>query len=276
MADTSSASAPGVAASARSWLYAPGHSEKLLERVFEASADAVVLDLEDGVPEQEKGRARALVAEVIAERSAWVRVNAPGSEAAAADLEAVARHAAGIRIPKVGSGADVEWIAERLAGVPLAATIESARGIMQASRIAAVPGVAHLVLGAADLALDLGVRPDSEALLWARCQVVFASAAAGVGAPVDSAYLGPDDAATLRAEAVRSRELGFSGKSAVRPWQVPVINAAFAPTLEEIAWAEHVLACFEASGGAATRLETGELVDRPVANSARRILGRAL
>lgn len=259
----------------RSWLYAPGHSEKLLERVFEVGADAVILDLEDGVPEEGKQKARALVAEVLASRQAWVRVNAPGTEMASADLEAVATHAVGVRIPKVESAADVEWVAERAGGMPLAATIESARGVMAAPAIAAVAGVCQLVVGTADLALDLGVLPDSDILAWTRYQVVLASRAAGISGPVDGVYLGPDDEAALRAEAAKSRALGCSGKSAVRPWQVPVINAVFAPTPEEVAWAERVLACFDAAGGGAARLDTGELVERPVADRAQRILWAA-
>lgn len=243
--------------------------------MFEASADAVVLDLEDGVPAEAKDRARALVAEVTPDHRAWVRVNAPGSEVAAADLAAVVPHAAGIRIPKVHSAADAEWVAERAGGLPLAATIESAQGVLQAPAIAAVPGVLHLVIGAADLSLGLGVRSDSDTLLWARCQVVVASAAAGAGAPVDSAYVGPDDEDELRAEAMRARSLGFSGKSAVRSWHVPIINSAFLPTPEEVEWAELVLACFEEAGGAAGRLASGELVDRPIADRARRILEAA-
>jgi citrate lyase subunit beta/citryl-CoA lyase len=255
----------------RSWLYAPGHSEKLLVRAFEVGADAVVLDLEDGVPEEQKARARGLVAEVVADRAAWVRINAAGSDAAAADLAAVAAAAAGIRIPKVESPADIAWVVERAEGRPLAATIESARGVMAAAEIAAAASVSVLGFGTADLALDLGVPPDSETLWWARCQVALASRAAGILAPVDGVYVGPDDQATLRREASRSRALGFAGKSAVRPWQVPILNAVFAATADEVAWAQQVLASFQVSGGAPTRLGSGELVDRPVVERARRI-----
>jgi len=275
VAETSLARTP-AGTRRRSWLYAPGHSEKLLQRVFQVGADSVVLDLEDGVPDGEKDRARALVAEAVASRRAWVRVNAPRSEVTAADIEAVASHAEGIRIPKVESAADAEWVAERAGGVPLAATIESAKGVLQASAIAAVAGVAHLVVGTADLAHDLGVRIDSETIEWSQCQIVLGSIAAGKEAPVDGAYLGPDDEMALRSEAVRARRLGFSGKTAVRPWHVPVINSVFAPTPEEIEWAERVLARYEESGGAASRLASGELVDRPVADRARRILEEAL
>ena len=91
----------------RSYLFAPGHNEKLLGRVFKVGADAVMLDLEDAVPPHAKAQARSMVADVLVDRAAWVRINAVGTELAAADLEAVTGLAAGIRIPKVESARDV-------------------------------------------------------------------------------------------------------------------------------------------------------------------------
>ena len=123
----------------RSYLFAPGHNEKLLDRVFDAGADAVMLDLEDAVPAHAKARARAMVADVLSDRSAWVRINALGTELAAADLDAVAGLAAGIRIPKVESAGDVRWVRDRAPDTPLICAIESARGILAAQEIASVP-----------------------------------------------------------------------------------------------------------------------------------------
>ena len=191
----------------RSWLYAPGHSEKLVGRVFEAGADAVVLDLEDAVPDAHKGAARSLVADVVAERPAWVRMNVPGSVAAEADLAAVVPYATGLRVPKVESAADVEWVARRAPGVPLVVAIESARGVLTAAEVAAAQGVAQLAFGAADLALELGVGAESDVLDAARCDVVLGSRAAGRAGPVDSVYTGPDDEERFRREALRARSL---------------------------------------------------------------------
>ena len=97
----------------RSYLFAPGHNVKLLSRVFTAGADAVILDLEDAVPEDAKDRAREMVAATVKERAALVRVNPPRTAACAADLDAVAPHAAAIRIPKCESAEDVLWVAAR-------------------------------------------------------------------------------------------------------------------------------------------------------------------
>jgi citrate lyase subunit beta / citryl-CoA lyase len=95
----------------RSYLFASGHNEKLLSRVFDAGADAVMLDLEDAVPPQAKERARAMVAEVLTDRVAWVRINAVGTGTAAADLDAIGGLAAGIRVrrssPPTTSGGSV-------------------------------------------------------------------------------------------------------------------------------------------------------------------------
>ena len=124
----------GGALMQRSYLFAPGHNAKLLRKVFDAGADAVMLDLEDAVPPDAKTMARLMVAEVLADRPAWVRVNAPGTPWCEADLEAVAGRAAGIRIPKAESAEDVQWVADRSPAVPLICAIETARGVLAAPR----------------------------------------------------------------------------------------------------------------------------------------------
>ena len=103
----------GVTRSPRSWLFAPGHNEKLLRLVFDSGADVVLLDLEDAVPPDIKDRAREMVAEVAAARPCWVRVNRARTELCERDLDAVAGSALGLRIPKVESAEEVAWVAER-------------------------------------------------------------------------------------------------------------------------------------------------------------------
>jgi citrate lyase subunit beta/citryl-CoA lyase len=100
----------------RSYLFAPGHNERLLGKVFEAGADSVMLDLEDAVPPEHKQAARRQVAEVLVDHPAWVRVNAARTAWCEADLGAVAEQAFGIRIPKTESADDVAWVAERAPG----------------------------------------------------------------------------------------------------------------------------------------------------------------
>jgi citrate lyase subunit beta/citryl-CoA lyase len=256
----------------RSYLFAPGHNEKLLHRVFDAGADAVMLDLEDAVPPHAKEQARAMIAEVLAERSAWVRINAVGTALAAADLDAVAGFAAGIRIPKVESARDVRWVRDRAPDTPLICAIESARGILAAQEIASVPGVRHLSLGGVDLRRDLGATDGNVQTLYARSHLVVVSRAAGLEPPIDSVYARLDDEAALRTETEFARSLGFFGKSAIHPRQLPILHDVFTPSADELEWAHTVLDSFARASGQAVKLPDGEFVDLPVADRARRVL----
>jgi citrate lyase subunit beta/citryl-CoA lyase len=256
----------------RSWLFAPGHSEKLLRQVFEAGADVALLDLEDAVPPEIKGRAREMVASVAARSRCWVRVNRSGSEDCARDLAAVAGLVAGIRVPKVESAAEVAWVAERAPGVALDCTIESARGVVAAFAIASAPACTFISYGGLDLAADLGIPGGEQETLFARSYLVVAARAAGKPPPSDGVHPMLYDDDGLRKEAEAARRLGFFGKSAIHPRQIPIIHEVFAPTPEELGWAKRVLSAFEESGGAATRTADGEFVDLPVAERARRLL----
>jgi citrate lyase subunit beta / citryl-CoA lyase len=256
----------------RSYLFAPGHNEKLLSRVFDAGADAVMLDLEDAVPPHAKPQARAMVADVLRDHSAWVRINTVGTDLADADLDAVAGLATGIRIPKVESGQDVQWVRERAPDMPLICAIESARGVLAASEIASVPGVRHLSLGGIDLRRDLGATDGNLQTLYARSHLVVASRAAGIDPPIDSVYARLDDEAGLRAQTEFARSLGFFGKSAIHPRQLAILHDVLTPSVEELEWAQTVLDAFDAAGGEPVKLPDGEFVDLPVADRARRLL----
>ena len=259
----------------RSYLFAPGHNAKLLQKVFTAGADAVILDLEDGVPADAKDRARAGVAAALTEHRALVRVNPPRTSECAADVDAVAEHAAAIRVPKCESAADVEWVARRAPGVPLVPAIETARGVLAAQEIAAAPSVVHLSMGGLDLLRDLYAGDGTMPMLYVRSHLVVVSRAADLPPPVDSVYPLIDDDAGLRAEAQFVRSLGFAAKSAIHPRQIPILHEVFAPSARDLEWARQVLAAFEAAGRGATRLPDGEFVDLPVAQRAQRLLDLA-
>jgi citrate lyase subunit beta/citryl-CoA lyase len=256
----------------RSYLFAPGHNAKLLTKVFAVGADAVILDLEDAVPVDAKDRARAMVATTIVDRPALVRVNAPRTEQCAADVDAVAAHAAAIRIPKCESAQDVEWVALRAPGVPLVPAIETARGVLAAQEIALVPGVAHLSIGGLDLLRDLYAGDGNLPMLYVRSHLVVVSRAAGLAPPVDSVYPLINDDAGLREEATFACSLGFGAKSAIHPRQLPILHEVFAPSARDIAWAREVLQAFQAAGQGACQLPNGEFIDLPVAQRARRLL----
>jgi citrate lyase subunit beta/citryl-CoA lyase len=256
----------------RSYLFAPGHNAKLLGRVFEAGADAVMLDLEDAVPPEAKPTARAMVAEALLDHPSWVRVNAAQTPWCEADLAAVGERAYGIRIPKVESAADVAWVTARAPGKPVICAIESARGVLAAQEIAMAPGVRYIAMGGVDLRKDLNNSGGNLQMLYARSHLVLACRAAGIEPPIDSVYPHLDDPEGLREQAEFARSLGFFGKSAIHPRQLEILHEVFTPTSIEIDWANEVLSAFEAAGGEALRLPNGEFVDIPVADRARRLL----
>jgi citrate lyase subunit beta / citryl-CoA lyase len=211
----------------RSYLYAPGHDEARLETVFDHGADAVVFDLEDGVPAARRDAARDLVVAALRRRRAWVRINPAGTTDAQDDLDAVRGLAAGIRLPKTASADDARWLVERARGTPVICSIESEQGLLATSSIASVAGVATLSLGSKDLTADLACEDSWDELLFARRRLVLACRAAGKQAPVDSVYYAAADPDGLREAAEAARSLGFSGKSTLWPEHVGVINEAF-------------------------------------------------
>jgi citrate lyase subunit beta/citryl-CoA lyase len=264
-------------ATARSFLFAPGSDERKVSRALEAGADAVIADLEDAVVEAEKPRARELVASLLAPPAPClrlVRVNAAGGPWFADDLAALTGLGLdGIILPK----ATPEALAATGDGCPpVGAIVETAAGLQRVHEVAASAGVAVLLLGAVDLGLALGLepRPDGLELLFARSSVVLASAAAGLRGPVDQVWLDVHDDAGLERDCVLGRSLGFRGKACIHPAQVPVVNAAFAPSAHELRRAREVVAAYEqaaAAGKGAVALD-GELIDLPVVERARQVL----
>jgi len=257
---------------ARSWLFAPGHIEKLLKDVSRVGADEVLFDLEDSVPPHMKDRARVYVTEALTSKQAWVRVNRPRTEDCSRDLAAVGGLAVGLRIPKVESPEDIQWVRRRAPTLPLTATIESALGLVRALEIASSEGIFNLAFGGADFAADLGIDDaGDEETLYGRSHLVIVSRAAAIEPPCDGAYTKLNDDEGLRRVSQRARRLGFGGKSSIHPRQVPIINEVFAPSRADREWAARVLAAYESSRGAATKLDDGTFVDTAVAQRARRI-----
>lgn len=272
----------------RSWLYVPGNNRLFIDKALtEVRADVVLLDLEDGVPAAEKAAARELVTAALGRpptgRRRWVRTNPVGSPWWEEDLAAVlAARPAGVALPKVDEEEQVHEAArhlERLGpGIGIVATIETARGLIHAPAIAAAhPRVLALMFGSEDFALDLGLgaRREAEAreLVYARSALVVAAAAARRLA-IDGVFPDLDDDPGFESDLKQARRLGFAGKSTFNPRQVERINAAFAPTPDEVEFARRAVAAFEdarARGDGSVSVD-GQLVDRPVVARARRIL----
>ena len=283
----------------RSWLYAPGNDPEILERVFTAGADAVILDLEDSVPPAEKERARSLVAEAVrrravAERPAvFVRVNGLATGQADDDAWAVVvAGLTGIRVPKVEHPEEVRRFAavisgaERAAGlapgsVALVCGIESAAGVEAASEIArADPRVATLSFGATDFIADIGgeLGPAGLETLYARSRLVVACRAAGLVPPVESVHIAIDDDEGLERTTRASRALGLFGRACIHPRQLAIVHAVFTPTAAEIARAREIVAAARsaaAAGRGALRLPDGSFVDPAVVRRADLVLRAA-
>ena len=141
----------------------------------------------------------------------------------------------GIRIPKTESAEDVAWVAARAPGKPIICAIESARGVLAAQEIAAAPGVQYLAMGGVDLQQDLNTTGGNAQTLYVRSYLVIVSRAAGIEPPIDSVYPRLDDEAGLHEQAEFAKSLGFWGKSAIHPRQLPVLHRVFTPTEREIA-----------------------------------------
>jgi citrate lyase subunit beta/citryl-CoA lyase len=270
----------------RSWLYAPGNNAKLLERVFTAGADAVILDLEDAVPPGEKLRARSMVAAAVRLRSGmrgpvlFVRINHPDTGLAEDDVKAALGPGLdGLRIPKVESADTVRLVEQWTGGgVPLVCNIESAAGVWNAREIAASsPDVLTLAFGSADFLRDVNGLATTDTLetLYARSHLVLAARVAGVRSPVDGVYTRLDDDAGLEYTTRQSRSLGFFGRSALHPRQVPIINAIFTPSESEVMQAREVVSAAttaEATGSGALRLPNGDFVDVAIVRRAQATL----
>ncbi|MFC7135138.1 MULTISPECIES: HpcH/HpaI aldolase/citrate lyase family protein [Salinibaculum] len=271
----------------RSVLFSPGDQPDLIRKAPEAGADVVAIDLEDAVAPTAKAGARETVAatlpEIDPDCEVCVRVNAgDGAEADLAALEDAVEHFDSVMLPKAADADDVEALAERLADhgfdVPVLALVESARGVLNAARIADADPTDALLFGAEDLAADLGATRTDEGteVLYARQRVVTAASAAGVDA-IDTLWTDFEDEEGLRRDTERGIEMGYDGKMTIHPRQVGVVNDAFTPPPERIEWAERVLAAREeaAADGKGVFAVEGEMIDAPLLAQAERIVERA-
>jgi len=257
-------------------LYVPGDRPDRFDKAVASGAQLVIVDLEDAVAPDRKVLARDEVMMWLASRTfddvtIEVRVNSGDADdlAAAAALDI----AVGVRVPKVESPEELDAVSEIVGdGRGIAALVETAIGVESLGSIAAHPAVASVSLGEADLASDLGTR-DVSVLDWVRIRLLVATRAAGLPPPMMSVYPAISDLDGLRADTERGRDLGFVGRTAVHPSQLPVIAAAFRPSADDIAWATDVLDVTAAGG--VGRLPSGDMVDPAMRGRAERILALA-
>jgi citrate lyase subunit beta/citryl-CoA lyase len=269
----------------RSVLFSPADQPDLLRKAPETGADVVVFDLEDGVLPAQKTAAREDLRSVLREIDSGcelcVRIN-PLDSGGSADLDAVLpeREAVdSIMLPKVSDPEQVRTLRETLPAndsIPVLALLETAGGILDAPAIAAEDGVDAVLLGAEDLAANIGATRTQagEEVSYARQRVVLAASNAGIDA-IDTLVTNFEDTDRLRTDTERAVQFGFDGKMAIHPRQVSIINEIFLPDEEEIDWARRVLAAREDADGRGVFAVDGEMIDAPLLAQAEQILERA-
>jgi len=268
----------------RSLLYVPAHSARFIARAHERGADAIVLDLEDAVPEAEKSAARDKLAATIASvtrngAAAFVRINA-GTRQRDDAVAAVRAGADGLFIPKAGDPEELQALGRLLdteeadlgrPATPFVAMIEHPAAMFDARDLARVPRVLALSFGAEDFTAVTGGTPTPDVLRYPKLMVHYAAKAEGklsLGLLQSIADYSDLDAMTAAAREARAH--GFDGATCIHPSAVAILNDGFAPTDAERDWATRVLATAPQSD-AAFELD-GRMVDAPVLARARRIL----
>lgn len=287
----------------RSFLYVPGDRLDRMTGALDRGADALILDLEDAVARTNKVTAREHVSRFLADVSNrpaaagtggpkfWVRINVGdmGLDDVAMVVPEGGAVLGGFVVPKVESIDDLDELSRELEileaandredhPIPLCALLETADAIFDARDIALHPRVVRLAIGEADLSAELGVEltpGDERELLTARSMVVMASAAARIDAPTGPVSTDFRDLDAYRASSAALLRLGFGGRSAIHPAQVPIINEVFTPSPTDVERARAQLAAFAAAGGGACVGPDGRMVDEATVRSARRLLGRA-
>jgi len=285
----------------RTFLFAPGNHPRKVEKVFACRADAVILDLEDAVANNEKVATRApVLAALQANRNSgdvsgslgYVRVNALDTEFCYADLHhMVATGVDGIILPKVENARQLfvaEWMISSLeherditpGSIDLIPIIETARGLRALDEICnSGTRVQRLAFGAGDYTTDLNMDWSNDEFEFehARTAVSVASRAAGLEPPIDTVWIEIKDESGFERSCERARKLGYQGKMCIYPPQIEVANRVFSPTAEQLSRATMIVEAFEKAereGSASIQID-GHFVDYPIVEKARRVVALA-
>ncbi len=272
----------------RSFLFVPGTGLEMFPKALAAGPDIICIDLEDAIAPQHKAAARdatlglfSTLAEPNDDSELLVRINALNTADGLADVLAVLasdKPPPGLMLPKIKSPDEVRLLDELLDDVGhsirLQLIIETNAGLEACHEIAqASTRVDALLFGGADMAAELRVAPKWAALLYARSRLVHAAATAQVDL-IDGPYLDLEDMAGLEREAALCAELGMTGKGAIHPKQLPVIERHFSPSEEQIAQARRITEAFEKAETGLLVVD-GKLIEKPVLRSQYRVLAIA-
>jgi citrate lyase subunit beta / citryl-CoA lyase len=280
----------------RSMLFTPGNRSDLIEKAIRSGTDAVIVDLEDAVPLDSKVAARDALGELPdSDVPLYVRINGAETDLLWGDVVAAGRaDVAGVVVPKAEDADVLRRISGALTalelaggrepgGIEIVPLIESAKGVRDADAVLSCDDrVTSVLFGSGeqgDLVADLGCEwtPDGTGLLYARSQVLLAARAAGIAQPMDAVFMDFRNNDALRTECELARRVGYVGKVAIHPGQIPVIHDVFTPSAEEVARQRKIVEAFEAAvaEGSASISVDGRMVDYAVARVARGVLERA-
>ena len=271
----------------RSFIFSPGLNPEMFPKALGSGADIVCVELEDGIAPKDKDAARRNAMAIFEQPQAddglerIVRINCLREAFGLADVAAVLAAPSpppALMLPKVRTADEVRWLddllAERGHDTRLHIIIETNEALEKAHDIArASPRIDALFFGGVDMAAELRCKNAWEPLLYARSRIVHAAASEGLDA-IDVPYLDLEDMDGMRREAELARDLGFSGKGAIHPKQIPVLNAVFTPGKAEVDRARHILNTFEAADTGLVVID-GKLIEKPVLREMRRILSIA-
>lgn len=257
-------------------LFSPADRPERASKALEGPADLVILDLEDAVGFNDKDSARAELRGLLhgTSRSSGIviRINDPASNLGSEDIKELVGlnqdttlPEIAVMIPKFSVSTKLEQLPEDITVIGL---IESAEAVRDLHKIASHPAIHRLALGAVDLSTELGCDIDSATMATVRSQLVVASAAANLSAPLESPCVNFRDSSMVAAAAKQAKKDGFGGMLCIHPRQLDAVCKAFSPSEHDLAWARRVLSV----GNSATAID-GEMVDRPVLLRAQRILG---
>ena len=271
----------------RSFIFSPGLKPDMYPKALACGTDIVCVELEDGIAPKDKQQAREHALALFGTPQAddgverIVRINCLRSAFGLADVQAVLDTPTpppGLMLPKVVSPDEITWLddllTERGHDTRLHIIIETNAALESAYEIArASARIEALFFGGVDMAAELRCRNAWEPLLYARSRVVHAAAATGIDV-IDVPYLDLDDLSGMEREACLAKELGFSGKGAIHPKQIPILNQVFTPSESEIAHAQKILHAFEAADTGLVVVD-GKLIEKPVIREMRRVLSIA-
>lgn len=275
----------------RSMLFVPGNRPDMMIKSFNTEADALIFDLEDAVPSEEKQKARAEINKVLEShhnKEVFIRINSFDTPWIIDDILAVSQcPIRGVVIPKVNSASELEKVSwfmsycenrnaiqkESLTVIPI---IETPKGINNIGSIVnACSRIEGVMFGAIDYLLSINgsIEQTDTCLIYPRSAVVNACREKGVS-PIDTVYPNYKDNEGLVRECNKAKAMGFSGKACIHPSQIATINDAFLPLPHEIEWAKRVIAAYDEAvkNGKGSVALNGEMVDLPVAEKAKKIL----